>query len=687
MRPSDIDHLVTVSDPAVSPDGRQIAYVLTRPDPSTQRYRSAVWLVPSDGSAPPRQLSSGADDDTQPRWSPDGARLALTSTRQVSDPHRGEVELHSLHVLPVLVAGERVRLVERDEPITGLTWSPDGARLAFTSRVRGDRYAPATEAARPPRRVDRLFPRLDSVGWTVDRPTQVFVIDAAGAGPARQLTSEQAEHEAPAWSPDGSTLAFIAALHPDADLDVVNDIYLIAADDPQPEPHRLTRSGDGTYANPAFSPDGSQVAVLASRGRIGYRHARLATVDVATGAETVRSADLDLTCAPYPAARPPLWDGEDLLTLVEDRGSVPVRRVRPDGSSTVEMGAHRWVTHVDLAGGVLAAVISDPVNPGELYALRDGEQRCLTSHQRDFLAKAPALPAERFAVASEDGTEIDAWLIRPAGFDPARRYPMLLNIHGGPHTQYGDHWFDEFQMYAGAGYAVLFANPHGSTGRSEDFARAIISPHSGEDPGTGWGGIDYRDCMAVLDEALRRFDFVDPARLGVMGGSYGGYLTSWIIGHTDRFAAAVSERAVNNLLSLEWSSDAAGYFRFETGVSHLDDPQEYLRMSPITYVRDIRTPVLILHSEDDLRCPVEQADCLWVALRLLGRPVAYHRFSGESHELSRSGSPAHRIQRAELILEWFARHLGGPEPGSADATAPASAGSTAPAPAGSTAPA
>jgi dipeptidyl aminopeptidase/acylaminoacyl peptidase len=163
--------------------------------------------------------------------------------------------------------------------------------------------------------------------------------------------------------------------------------------------------------------------------------------------------------------------------------------------------------------------------------------------------------------------------------------------------------------------------------------------------------------MAVTDAALERYAFLDGRRTGLLGGSYGGYMASWVIGHTDRFAAVVSERAVNNLLSLEWSSDVAGYFRFETGVSHLDDPDEYLRMSPITYVRDIRTPVLILHSEDDLRCHIEQADCLWVALRLLGREVEYYRFAGESHELSRSGSPRHRVQRAELILEWFQRHL------------------------------
>ncbi len=209
-------------------------------------------------------------------------------------------------------------------------------------------------------------------------------------------------------------------------------------------------------------------------------------------------------------------------------------------------------------------------------------------------------------------------------------------------------------MQARAGYTVLWCNPRGSSGREEDFGRAICGPALG---GTGWGSVDYDDVMAVLDAALDRFGFVDAERIGLLGGSYGGYLTSWAVTHTDRFRAACSERAANNLLSLEWASDAAGGFRTFLGVSHLDDPELYLRHSPVTYVRDCTTPLLIMHSEGDLRCPVEQADQLFVALRLLQRDVEMVRFAGESHELSRSGTPAHRRQRMEIILEFFDRHL------------------------------
>jgi dipeptidyl aminopeptidase/acylaminoacyl peptidase len=291
-------------------------------------------------------------------------------------------------------------------------------------------------------------------------------------------------------------------------------------------------------------------------------------------------------------------------------------------------------------------------------AQSNGGEKQVTSFGRAFASRRTLVAPQRFTATSVDGTEVEAWIMAPAGAEAGKRYPTILNIHGGPFTQYGSTFFDEVQVQSGAGYAVVFANPRGSSGYSEAWGRAIRGPVADEEPGSGWGGVDYEDLMAVVDEAIERFDFVDPERLGVQGGSYGGYMTSWIIGHTDRFRAAVSERAVNNVLSLEYASDAASAFRTWIGKSHLDAPEEYLRQSPITHVREMTTPVLIVHSENDLRCPIEQADQLFVALRLLGRDPEQVRFPGESHELSRSGAPNHRVQRMELILEWFDKHLG-----------------------------
>jgi dipeptidyl aminopeptidase/acylaminoacyl peptidase len=236
--------------------------------------------------------------------------------------------------------------------------------------------------------------------------------------------------------------------------------------------------------------------------------------------------------------------------------------------------------------------------------------------------------------------------------------PTILNVHGGPFTSYGHSFFDEFQWQVGAGFGVVYCNPRGSSGYSEAWGRAVRWPEAASDPGSGWGGVDADDVMACIDEAVRRFDWIDGDRLGVQGGSYGGYMTSWIVGHSDRFVAACSERAANNLLHLEFDSDAAGTLRTYVGHSHVDRPDIYTRQSPSTYLADMHTPMLLLHSEDDLRCPINQAEELFVGLRLLGREPVLVRFPAESHELSRSGSPRHRDQRATVILDWFGEHLG-----------------------------
>jgi dipeptidyl aminopeptidase/acylaminoacyl peptidase len=266
---------------------------------------------------------------------------------------------------------------------------------------------------------------------------------------------------------------------------------------------------------------------------------------------------------------------------------------------------------------------------------------------------------ERFAVPTTDGSgEIDAWIMRPEGFESRRKYPLLLNVHGGPFTQYGETFFDEAQMQAAAGFAVLMCNPRGGSGRDTAWGQAIMGPKHPVAPGSGWGSVDVDDILAVLDDSLARFRFLDADRVGMLGGSYGGFMATVLAGrHGDRFRAICSERAVNNMVSEEWSSDVGTIFRVEHGPSHLDDPDEYVRMSPIRLVRDIEVPLLILHSENDLRCPIVQAEELFVAMRLLGKDVTFYRFPGEGHELSRSGSPLHRKMRAEILLDFFGEKL------------------------------
>jgi dipeptidyl aminopeptidase/acylaminoacyl peptidase len=404
-----------------------------------------------------------------------------------------------------------------------------------------------------------------------------------------------------------------------------------------------------------WSPDGTRVAYLFYPGEFDDpRHARLAVVDVASGARTVLTEGLDRTAAPYPMVRTPIWDGDRIVFPIEDQGRVPIFAVPTDGSGApARIADAAGLTGFDLVAGTLVHAESTPTGLAEVMV---GDRR-LTDVGAALSAEITPAEPESFTAVSPDGTEVPAWIMRPQGFDPNETYPAVLSIHGGPFTQYGERFFDEFQVYAGAGYVVLYANPRGSSGYTEDWARAIRGPVG--DAGPGWGSVDYDDLMAVTDEAIKRFGFIDPERMAVMGGSYGGYMTSWIVGHNDRFRCAISERAVNDIASEDGSSDIGGFFKGYIGAYPWEAPEAYRALSPLTYASEITTPLLILHSEDDLRCPINQGEQLFTMLRALGRDVEFVRFPAESHELTRSGSPTHRVQRFELILEFLGQHLRG----------------------------
>jgi dipeptidyl aminopeptidase/acylaminoacyl peptidase len=652
MLPSDIAGLITLDQPAVSPDGRTVAFVVQRVDEEDNDYHSQVWTVAADGSSPPLPFTAGEHRDGNPVWSPDGSRLAFTSARG-----HGEKVRTTLHVAPVHRGGEVVTIARMPDQVANLRWSPDGAQIAFNARTRGERYAEHDERRQPPRRVTRLFSRLDTTGFTVDRPMHVYVVPADGSAAPRNLTPGEHQFGRPAWTPDSRTLLTGAATHDTWDLDRKTDVHAVDVRDGSIRPVTATT---GVYGSPSASPDGSRVAFLGTDDAASFpRNSHVGVVALGGGEHRWVSRAVDRTFQPFPENQSPRWlDDATVLATAEDRGNVHLYRLAADGSTAPEpvWRGEGVVTAYDAAGGTVVVMLSTPTRPAELYVLDDdGATRRLTDLTATFADRAGLRAYEQFTVPSPDGTvDLDAWLLAPPDLDPDGSYPMLVNVHGGPFTQYANRFFDEVQIQARAGYVVLWCNPRGGSGREEAFGRAICGPSLG---GTGWGSVDYDDVMAVVDHVVKTRAFVDRDRLGILGGSYGGYMTSWAVGHTDRFRAACTERAANNLLSLEWASDVAGAFRAFVGENHLDAPELFQAMSPITHVRDIHTPLLILHSENDLRCPVEQAEQLFVALRLLQRDVEFVRFPAESHEMSRAGSPVHRRQRAELILEFFGRHL------------------------------
>jgi dipeptidyl aminopeptidase/acylaminoacyl peptidase len=652
MRPEHFALIRSAGRPTISPDGRHIAFVVSGVDTAMNKGRSQIWVALADGSEAPRPLTDGSKGDANPAWSPDGRRLAFTSRRGEKDSHT------TIHVLPFAVPGEVVTIATCKGGASGLQWSPDGARLVYTSDALSDRYDEDDVAKQPPRRITRFFSSLDSEGWIHDRPSHVFVVRADGASAPKDLTPGEFAFSSPTWLPDSSGIVCNGAGHDTWDRDWAQDLYLVGLDGQR---RRLT-STDGMYYAPSVAPDGRRVAFLGARTpMLGGQNDHVGVLDLASGALDFIETGLDRTFAPYPYVQAPIWDGESLLVSYEDRGDVRVRRVPLDGTAPATLtGAQRNVLGFDSANGILAYAVTTFERPAELAVLDGGAERVLTGLNDDFVAAARPGDAHRFAAPSSGGVEVDVWVLLPSGVDPSdasAKLPVLLNVHGGPLTQYGNKFFDEAQMQAAAGYMVVLSNPRGSSGREESWGQAILGPKHPIRPGSGWGSVDVEDVLAALDEALRRFPCADATRQGMLGGSYGGYMATWLASHTNRFRAICSERAVNNMLTEEFTADCSTTFVSETGVNHLDDPQELLRMSPITYVRDIATPILIIHSEDDLRCPISQAEELFVALRLLDKPVEFLRFPAESHELSRAGSPIHRRQRQEAIEEFFAKHL------------------------------
>jgi len=641
LSPEDLFALPVVNGISLDLRGERAAYAVTTMNPDDDGYVGGIRVV-SLTDATVRSYTRGATRDAQPRFSPDGKLLSFISDRS----GRRQIWLLDLE------GGEPFPAPSLPGDVTAASFSPDGRRIAAV--LMGDTQK-RDVARRGWRRVDRIRYRADGAGYLDDMP-QLWLIDLASAD-TRALTDGSGWVAAPAWSPDGTRLAFAGEHRTIADSLWHTELWTVYVDEPG-SPRKRCELG-GAIEAPAWSPDGSRIAFAGFADAEGYALAPLRLYDVHADGTDLRclTASAEWVCGNHvlndleasPTVSAPVWceDGA-ILTLGTSRGSVHIFRVGPDGSAQPLTAASQTISEFDAANGRLAFCASNTATPPEIYVsdADGGGCRRITVETTSWCEGKGIRAAERFTVAGRSGT-LDGWHIR-AGAAGSR--PAVLEIHGGPHASYGDAFFLEFQLLADAGFDVIFCNPRGSQGYGEAFARGLAGD---------WADPAYDDCMDVLDEAIVRTD-IDTGRLGVAGGSYGGYLTAWTVGHTDRFKAAIAMRPATNLSSLWGTSEVGRMLEHELGCRPLDDDGLYRRCSPLTYADSIRTPLLLIHAEHDFRCPIEQSEQLFTALKTRGAHVEFLRFSDSDHGLSRSGRPRLRVARLTAIVDWFARYLGEP---------------------------
>lgn len=672
--PEDVTRLQIASDAQISPDGGKVAYTVAWADTEKDEMRSAVWLAPSTGGEP-RRFTQGPKRDSLPRWSPDGSQIAFL---------RDDGEKPQIFVMPA-TGGEARRLTNIEEGAGVPVWSPDGKQIAFVARVGDEREPKEKEAkerqAKQPVEINAIKYKFDVIGHFRGRRPQIFLVRTDGDGPndATQLTKGPYDSSMPVWSPDGARVAFVSTRHEERDFDAVSDIYVVDA--VGGEPQRLTPSA-GPSAAPSWSPDGSRIAYAGSEYPVGGfdgRNLSLWSVssDPNTGGEPQRlTRDFDASISAMQAGGigvPLIWskDGSEITFGAIDRGASHLFRVPAGGGNPRKVfgGEERSVLSASATpdGEHLAAVISRYDTPSAVIVVSasGSDERQLTHLNEALFSSLRLSEPERLSFQGTDGGEFEGWLIRPIDAKPGERAPLLLDVHGGPHGAWGPGFSYAMpfrQALAGQGWAILYINPRGSGSYGDDFATYIKA---------GWGERDFPDFMAAVDRVVE-MGIADPERLAVTGVSYGGYMTNWIVGHTDRFKAAVSEACVSNLVSFYGTADIGSiFFDHQFEGPWWEQLQRYLKLSPISYVDRITTPMLFLHNEGDLRCPIAQSEEMFVALRRQRKPVQFVRFPGGFHGGYLYGPPSHHVEHDQRLIAWVNRWVLGAEPATKELTATA----------------
>ena len=651
----DVFHLEYASDPQVSPDGKHVAYVRNFADVMKDKFRSHLWIVNADASDH-RPLTSADGNESSPRWSPDGKRLAY-----IGDAG-GKDQLFCRW----MDTGVTAQLTHGTQSPASFSWSPDGKQIAFAMFVE-DADEPFVEMpakpegaewAKPPKVIRKAMYRFDGKGYLKPGYWHLFVVPAEGGAP-RQLTKGAFDHlqtnmenspQQPVWTPDGKHILLSANRRADAEYERADtEVFEVAVADGAIRPLTDRRGPD---ENPVISPDGKLIAYLGYDDKhMAYQQSRLYVMNRDGTNKRVLAKSLDRD------PQNPTWagDGSGVYVQYSDRGNCKVALVRLDGTAEVladsvggtELGRPYASGSFSAARNVIAYTITSPMRPADVAVRVPGEAkpRKLTSLNDGWLAGKTLGEVEELSYDAPDGKKVQGWIVKPPHFDPKKKYPLILEIHGGPNLDYGPYFTAEIQLFAAAGYVVLYTNPRGSTGYGEAFAQLINHKYPGP---------DYDDLMAGVDAILNR-GYVDPDNLFVTGGSGGGILTAWIVGKTGRFRAAVAAKAMVNMASAALTTDE---IVSETRDFHPGPPWEqaeyYRQRSPLTFVGNVTTPTMLLTGEEDYRCPISEAEQFYAALKLRKVDTALVRIPDSGHTIV--DRPSRLMAKVAHIEKWFDTH-------------------------------
>ncbi len=648
ITPDLVYRLTGVSDPSFAPDGTRLAFVLSRADKETLEVHSHLAVIElPDGEA--TQFTRGASDRGA-RFSPDGDAVAFTRA--------DDKERRQLWLIPT-AGGEACPLTSLPGGVTEFAWSPDSSALVFVSDVDPDQPPDDHDLKKEPRVrvVRRIRYRADTIGWRGDAFRHLFIVDVE-SGQVRQLTNGEGEDSSPVWSPDGTRIAFISDRGQDRDFLPFTEAHVVPVAGGEP---KHWSQGLSTVAVLTWSPDGRRLAVVGSddpemgAGWQGWLF--LLEPDQSPQRLTDDSIKPAAGFAPITPSPEMRWTVDNRILFVADaQGESYLYEVSAVNGGLRRIaggGAQFGAVTFDAVAREAAVLAVPPGSSGDLHLIDigQGSQRQLTAYNQGYFQEHPAAQVQKFT-NSRVGREIESRLLLPPDFDDARQYPLVVDIHGGPHGAFYDAFSPTQQVLATKGYIVLAVNPRGSSTYGAEFLKAVIGD---------WGGEDYLDIMAAVEDVSSR-SYVDSSRLGVAGYSYGGFMSSWIIGHDTRFKAAVVGAPCINLYSMYGTSDIGVSFgEIQWGSMGEGSRDILLKHSPLSYAAKVETPVLLLHGEDDVRCPIEQSEQYFVALKRLGKEVELVRFPGCAHSFLRSGHPKMREEYLSRMVAWFDKHLGAGE--------------------------